>query len=335
MGSRALAAVALLALAWPGGVGAKPKKKPQAIPQEVRSHDVALDGDRAFLARTGGLLVLDLSDPAQPRQVGQLPLPATVLGLTLDGPRALLAAGAHGLYVVDRTEPERPVVLARHDGFGTVHHAVPLGNHVALAEGSHGVGIVDLTLIDRPRVVATLAGRGDARRLAIAGDLLAVAEGAAGVRLFDVSRPAAPRELAALAAEGARDVALGPGVLLVAAGRRGVLVYHLAAVRAPRRVAEVPVEGSALALTPAGDGRWLVARGGAGLDVIEVGPTGTARHLSSVKLPRSTPVMRAAVSGTLAAAAADVAVVATLDLTDPRRPAVLSPPERRMRVEGP
>jgi hypothetical protein len=332
---RTAAAASLLALAALGPAWAKPQK-PKRIPQQIRSHDVAVAGSRAFLGRTGGLLVLDLSDAALPRQVGQLQLPATVLGLTLDGERALLAAGAHGLYVVDLSKPEQPRIVAHHDAFGTLHHAVALGHHVALAEGSHGVSFVDLRLLERPRVVATVATRGEVRRLALSGPTLATAEGAAGVRLLDVSRPDVPREIAALSsAEGARDVALDARLLLVAAGRRGVLIYGLTEPRAPRLLAQVPVEGSALALAPLDERNWIVARGGAGLDVLEVDPGGQATAVSRIKLPRSTPVMRATVRGTLVVAAADVALLATLDLTDPRRPLVLAPPERRMHVGDP
>ena len=89
-------ALALLGLALLASISfAEAKKRKRAEPATPAGiHDVALRGDTAWVARRGGLLALDISDPSLVRQNGELALAGTIADLVLEGDTALLAAGA-------------------------------------------------------------------------------------------------------------------------------------------------------------------------------------------------------------------------------------------------
>jgi hypothetical protein len=331
---RLLLVVVALALVSFAPAAAK-KKPPPAIRTEIRSHDVAVQEGKAYIGQTGGLIVLDLEKPDQPKQVGKLDLPASVLGVTLDGTRGLLAAGAHGLYLADFTDPKEPKLIVRHDLFGTVRHAVSLGSFAFIAEGRDGISVANLSIPERPLTIAKIPTRGEVVRLALVDELLATAESLAGVRLFDLVRITTPRQVAVLAdAEGARDVLFMGELLIVATGRTGLSIYKISDPRTPQRVGQVPIEGSALGLARINERTLLVARGGAGFDLFDVDPSGALRKISSTKLPRAYAVVHAAVSGSTLVVAADTGIIATIDLSDLQRPVVLLPRERKMQVKG-
>ena len=100
----------VVAAAQTGGAADRDKveRKDQDISLAARCHDVAVAGDLVVLGQTGGIVTLDVSDPANPRELGRLGIKATVLDVTLDGDTAWLAAGAYGVVQVDLSSPESP-----------------------------------------------------------------------------------------------------------------------------------------------------------------------------------------------------------------------------------
>jgi hypothetical protein len=88
------------------------------LPTDANVRLVASDGNRAFVYNQGftgnRLLVLDLADPASPRELGTLTLAARVEQVCPAGDRLYLAAGPWGLIVVDVSDPTQPRELGRH-----------------------------------------------------------------------------------------------------------------------------------------------------------------------------------------------------------------------------
>lgn len=81
---------------------------------------VRVRGDDAFVADgNGGLVVVDVSDPAAPTLRGRLDLPGAVKDLELDGDRLYAAAGAAGLALVDVSDPASPRLVELEDTPGS------------------------------------------------------------------------------------------------------------------------------------------------------------------------------------------------------------------------
>ena len=70
----------------------------------------AVRGDLAFCATSAGLLVLDVSDPAQIVQVAMLPLAGSGRSIAVSGGYAYLLAWDIGLVVIDIGDPAMPFV---------------------------------------------------------------------------------------------------------------------------------------------------------------------------------------------------------------------------------
>ena len=316
-----------LALAAGSGVPAEDAK-----PVTVHTQDIAVSGDVAVLARTGGIITLDVSDPVRPREIGRMGVQATILSVRLEGGRAWLAAGAQGVVLADLSEPAEPRLEWQVDVVGRVREVLPVGERVLLAESRHGLSVYDLSDPERPRRTASLSTRGEVCALALEGDLLATAEELAGVRLFDVRSPDHPHELALVDVEGARDVAFVGDRLLIAAGRRGVVVVDASEPRSPEIVGEVAPERSAVSVARFGR-LALVGNGSAGIQVVDPFHDEGPRARAHVPLSSRYPAGRVAAEGSVAYIAADQAGFVMIDLADLDAPRMLHPPSRRMRIQ--
>jgi hypothetical protein len=250
-----------------------------------------LDGSRAYLARIG-LEVVDVSDPANPRQAGRLAQFPEVDGfgfavhdLFASGGRAY-AAGYGGLRVLDVSDPEAPrqvgaLLTTARLGQPPEETQVPAiavtvsGSHAYLAT-SFGLVVADVSDPSRPRLVAD-AQRNEGTRF----DALFVAEGRAylagrHLEVYDVSEPAAPRRLGSYG-EG-RGAGSGRRGLFVAGGHAyflgdgllvGLLVIDVRDPAAPRLAGRYAGDGRGFDdVFVLGDRAFLADR--SGLEVLDV-----------------------------------------------------------------
>lgn len=323
---RSLLATTLLSAA--GVVADKPA--PAAV--QIETLDVASRGSLAVLARTGSLVTIDTSDPTQPVELGRLAFPGTAQSITLDGDRALVAAGNYGILIVDLVDPLEPRLIGRVNLDGSVRHVLPLGEDLLLvAEDREGVSLQDLSDPERPQRRVSISSRDKVRRLARSGTLIATAEGPAGVRLFDFSSARAPSELAQIDTRlSAVDLILDGETLWVAAGKRGLLQYDVSRPQSPRLIAELPPLRSAQALLLR-DGQILVACGDAGIQIARITAEGL-REVGRLRLSQNFPALRLSASGSLLSVATQRGGLALVELEGPEGPVVRFPRGRRMKV---
>jgi hypothetical protein len=164
------------------------------------------------------LRVIDISDPADPREVSRLLLAAGVegdvraYGVAVAGEYAYLAVGAAGLRVVDISDPFTPVEVGAYDVPGQADNLAVAGDRVYLVDGD--LRILDVSEPASPREI----GFYDVPNLSpwphVAVDAHHAYLTAQGTSVLDVSDPGAPVEVASYPlAQG--DIALGNGMLYV------------------------------------------------------------------------------------------------------------------------
>ena len=79
------------------------------------ARDLTIDGHYAFVADgTAGLLILDLTDPSDPVEVGSVATSSNALRVAIDGRWAYVADGAGGVCIVDVSDPEFPASVGSH-----------------------------------------------------------------------------------------------------------------------------------------------------------------------------------------------------------------------------
>jgi|GEM_PF-6071251 len=343
----AVLTLAYLFLLAPAGLGPGPataeaaqnKKKPKIDREEleklVRTYDVVVRNHKAYVARTSGMDILDVEDPAALKRLGKLELTGTVNSLTLDGDLAFLAAGTLGMVIVNIADPLNPEIVSRFDTPGQTEQILVRNETALLADGMQGLVAVDVSDPAKPRRRVDLSSRNRIRGMAMEGERLILAEGTAGARVVDISRPSHPRPLYSLRnTEGALDAALEGGLLVLASGEAGLKVF----VKRPGGRFE---ETSTLD----GDGRAVqvllrdsvayICRGPHGIQVVDLSDPSSPVELLAMRLPRGFPALSAWLDGEVLYVAAEISGLAALDITNVRKPKILLPQARKLKVTWP
>jgi hypothetical protein len=152
-------------------------------------------GDWVYVAADAGVVVLNLSDPMQPRLAATIAL-SDVRGTAVQF-RYLFVTTAEGLRVVDVTHPNQPRVI---DGarvpFKDARRVYVVRTFAYVAAGAEGLGIVDITNPEAPSLYQTFNADGaitdawDVKVGATNASLFAyVADGAEGLKVIQLMSP--------------------------------------------------------------------------------------------------------------------------------------------------
>ncbi|HEC23426.1 MAG TPA: hypothetical protein ENI95_10980, partial [Chloroflexi bacterium] len=294
-----------------------------ALPGEAL--DVALDADgtRAYVAGgDGGVLAVDIADPAEPHLIGSLPEIATAETVAMAG--SLLAVGSGGqVLLIDPSSAAGRVGL-----YAPLHRGRRLtirDDYAYIADAAGGLKIIWLAAPDRPVQVYGEADR-PAYDVQVEGDVAYVAE-AGGLRILDVGNRYRPLEVSRLALPGQpQSVTLAPGRAFVALGEEGIAIVDTANLSEPRLIGRIRLAGTARATVFYG-GYLYAAVDEAGLAVIEASRPGGETLLATLSL--AGPALDVERRGRALYVAAGEAGLLAVDITRPERPALVGtlPPE--------
>jgi alpha-tubulin suppressor-like RCC1 family protein len=145
-------------------------------------HAVAVQGTLAYAATGRGLLVLDVTDPARPRPVGECRLDAAAVGVSVSGATALVADGEAGLAVVDVSEPADPGLLIVRHTAGTSLGVAQAGAAACVADGAAGLTVYDVSG-SPPLLAGTHDTAGAGCDVALSGEYALIADGTQGLAI--------------------------------------------------------------------------------------------------------------------------------------------------------
>ena len=264
--------------------------------------DIKIAGDLAVVGvqqidSDFGLLILDISDPANPVELSRLEERGWggVHNLFIHGDRLYLAhMQSPGLSIVDISDPAAPVVSGfwQHEkGFNRVHDVFIRHNLAVISDYDSGLILLDLTDPDAPALLAALPFPYEGIHSAWAeGDYVYCNQEFGGwERRLYVVDIADPRQPQVVHSFGIRppphgDI-LGPhnpwvrdGLLYWACYDAGLRVFDLSDPARPKEVGYHTYPGSAWSAQPHDDGLLYVADGTVGLQAyrLTTPPTTTA-----------------------------------------------------------
>ena len=165
-------AVVLLGLVGCSGVGPPPPETPGIELVGVlhdehalrRPHDVALQGDMAFVPGKGGSLALiDISDPSRPRLLSAIVDPVKIEDAETVLPLGdILLLGARDLHAVDVSDPQAPKILktiSDRPRIDKINGMVKVGRYVFSANKTGFVTVFDVSEPRNPRLADVLDAR--------------------------------------------------------------------------------------------------------------------------------------------------------------------------------
>ena len=190
---------------------------------------VAVNGNLAYVGIGSRLIILDISSPDLPVEIGSTPpLGSEIQDIAVVGNMAYLAAGGSGLYIVDVSVPDDLIVIGHHDSPGYSEGVSVVNSYAFLADGPAGVQVIDIADPTRPTEVSFAYKLNYAFDVVADGDFAFVAAAGAGLLVADISNPLEPRQISSLDTPGyAFGVALSRDTVYVADGWSGVQIVDV------------------------------------------------------------------------------------------------------------
>ncbi len=236
------------------------------------TYAVACDAarDLAFVGIGGSVIILDITDPASPQELGTI----STLGLMRDfshgGDHLYAADWDFGLRVFSIADPSDPVTLGSLQLEGLLWGIDVVDETAYLACGDRGIKVVSLAEPGNPVQIGETSIPGYATNVAVVDTFAVVTEQNSGLRIFSVSDPALPREIGAIDLAGTSwDVVLAEKHAFVAVGGSGLEIVSLSDPANPIKVGSYNTTGFSRGIGIAGD-RVYLANGGSGIRVISV-----------------------------------------------------------------
>jgi hypothetical protein len=238
--------------------------------------DLQVVGNIAYLAAgQAGLLIVDVTDPQAPRQIGAYDTPGNAKALAVVEQVVYEADGRQGLRVIDASNPRQPREIGF---FNTPDSAEDVDIQGRLAYvADEGGGLVSINIEDpsRPRGQEGSQGyrfRGRAMQVDVRGDYAYVGDNNNQLRVVNIARRGQPDEVAVLdVGERINDVMATPGNrVYLAAGKRGMLVIDVSDPEKPAEIAAFETRAEALDLDILAGLYAYIADGRGGLSILDI-----------------------------------------------------------------
>jgi hypothetical protein len=246
---------------------------------------VAVHGSYAYVGVGMRLVVLDVSNPSDLREVGGTPpFPHLVEDIAISGTLAYVAAGGAGLRVVDVSNPALPIEIGAWDSRGYAQGVAVAGAIAYLADGPYGLRVVDVSKPSQPVEVGSAYPMNYAFDVAVQGHYAYIAGAGAGLLIVDVTDPRHPVEVGSLVTTGyAYGVAVAGSTVYVADGWDGVKVVNAADPAHPTQVSAFKTPGWAFGVTVLGTTAYVADAFG-GLRVLNVADATHPVEVASSKM---------------------------------------------------
>ncbi|UCF61218.1 MAG: protein kinase [Anaerolineaceae bacterium] len=195
-------------------------------------HDVFVYGGYAYIADSfNGLRVVDISDRANPQEVGFFdPAGSTAgLGVYFSDPYVYLADGL-GLLILDASDPTAPSETGFYDSLGFAVKVQLSGGYAYVAGREGGLNIADISDPANPQHVSNYFQAGSVHVLDVyvSGSYAYVAMQGNGLRVVDVSDPTNPQEVGFSDTAGAAEAVYVSGsYAYLADGGDGLRIFDI------------------------------------------------------------------------------------------------------------
>jgi len=286
---------------------------------------LALSGSHAYLGVGLKIIVLDISNPAAPKEVGATEaLPDFVTEVKTDGNKAFVTAGGAGLYLFDISNPASPQKLSSYDSIGFSENVLISGNRAYLSDGWAGIQILNISDKSKPAEISSIQTLGYAFDVTLIGQYLYVASGGAGLRVVDVSNPLTPVEISSFDTPGySYGIASEGEKVYIADGWEGIRIVDVSDPEIPVEVGFYKTPGWAFDVEVSGNFAYVADSFG-GLRILDVSNSSQPKEIGAYEVGGWKNVKKLAVRSDLAFITDRYSGLRVVNISNRREPKTLS-----------
>ncbi len=216
---------------------------------------------------TKGLLIYDVSNPAEPSMIGKFDR-ELIHDFFIENGKIYLALTSHGLGVLDVSNPAKPQLTSI---FNIGNRAVDVwcnGSVAAVADNEGGAKIINVSNPSQAVITTYVPSRGKTLSVCGMGDLLFIPDTEKGVYVYNISNPRHPYLVSTIKKKGATRVVCEKGYLYVLYRGYGIKIYQM--TPKPYWIAELLSGGKQIEDIAVGEGRLYLSEGWNGITLINI-----------------------------------------------------------------
>lgn len=282
------------------------------------NHIEVSDGHAFVAARSGGLRVMNLSDPAQPVEVGSYN-PLGGIWETASQEGYLYAAVTDiGLQVLDLSDNARPSPTGLYQAPAWVRDVAVSGEYAYVTAGHYnkGFNVVNVADPTAPYEMGSWCNPGNGSGLAASGDYAYIADGDSGLQVVDTTDPNAPVGISSVAMPNRALNVTVAGDYAYVADTEGLRIVDVSSPSAPSRVSGYEMPDGLQDVEVSGDYAYAV---GDALWVMNISNPLVPTEVSTLTLPSAG--RDAVLSGSRLYVADSSTGLRVINVSDPLRPA--------------
>jgi hypothetical protein len=196
------------------------------LPQFVKSITSDGKGHLFVCCGSGGLVILDVTDPAAPEILSKLDTRGYTEGVAIYQNYAVIADGPHGVQIIDISDLTKPVTVSNAYPLAYAYSIEIKGSVAYVAGGGSGLFTVDISDPESPVEKGLLLLNGFQYDVEFANGRLYTAGAWGGISVLSVEDPLAPKLIATAATSGwAMALEAFGDDLLVLDGADGAMIY--------------------------------------------------------------------------------------------------------------
>jgi len=151
------------------------------------AYGIDVNGDYAYVAESNYLLIINISNPANPYIEGGRSLPGSGKDVKLVGSLAYVADGYAGLRIIDVSNPSNPVEIGYYDSPG-ITYDVEINNTIAyLADYTGGFICLDISTPSNPVLISQYPAGDAVIDIELIDTLAFYTDGYAGIKVLDIA----------------------------------------------------------------------------------------------------------------------------------------------------
>jgi hypothetical protein len=299
--------------------------KPPGVLGDIRlnfpAYGSALDGNSLYLLMDKQVMLMDVTDPLNPRQVGFVAGPGFAHDISIANGRAYVA-GPSVIWEYALNGINLPRELLHTSTRGEAVGTVARGNRLFVADGWTGFRVFDVATTRSIAEIGGLDSLSAASDVAVAGRYAYVADSLSGVRVFDLANPDHPVEVGRFPTIGqALGVRLNGSQAYVAEDVAGLEILDVRQPTKPVRLSTLATTDSVRGVAFLGD-YALVANGLAGLLLVRIADPRYPYIYGRCNAPGYAEAVAASVNRAFVADRSGLANLWEIDVSSPAFPIV-------------
>ncbi|KAF5421463.1 MAG: hypothetical protein C5S44_06505 [Candidatus Methanocomedens sp.] len=248
---------------------------------------VVVSGNYAYISQEQDFVVLDISNPEAPSELGRLDTDGFINDINVSGSYAYVADDYNGLVIIDISNPAAPTSVGSYNTAGNAQSVAVSGSYAYVADDYNGLVIIDISNPAAPTLAGSYYTAGCVFDIAVSGNYAYVADSSNGLLIIDISNPAAPTPTGSCNTAGyANEVAVSDSYAYIA-DYYGLVIIDISNPAAPTLAGSYDT-GYALGVAVSGSYAY-VADGSSGLLIINISnpaaPTLAGRYDTPGDLP--------------------------------------------------